>query len=141
MSGGEGKAEMSDATEVRDLMIAAARGLVVIDPDDEQKIKRFTALHNEAWDRVKRQHPDRVGTPTWEIHAEQFRMLLDPGAFRLAEPEGFGALVEDADGNFWTRLNDTHWHSESSPNNRQTWGEIDPVQVLFEGVTRTQDQP
>ncbi len=114
--------------------------LQVIDPDDQEQMERFARLHDEAWQRVRDRNPERVGTPTWEIAAEQFRLFKDPNyRARPDEPDGVGAVVEDADGALWVRLNETHWYSTTSPNNNQTWGEIDARKVLAWGVTPPAD--
>jgi hypothetical protein len=108
---------------------------LIIDPDDQEQMERFARLHDEAWQRVRDRNPSRVGTPTWEIVAEQFRLFKDPNyRAQLDEPEGIGAVVEDANGDLWVRLNETHWYSTASPNNNQTWGELDARKLLSEGV-------
>lgn len=62
------------------------------------------------------------------------REFANPTPPKPEEPTGEWAVVMDANGNVWTRMNDVHWSSAASPNNRQTWGELDVVRVLSEGV-------
>lgn len=112
----------------------------VVDPDDREQMERFASLYDEAWRRIRDQHPERVGTPTYEIYAEMFRLFKDPNhRADVPEPLGFGAVVEDYDGALWVRVNGTHWHSEASPNNRQTWSELSPRRVLALGVEEADD--
>lgn len=108
----------------------------VIDPDDQAEMERFARLHDEAWKRVMDRHPDRVGTPLWEIVAEQFRLFRDP-TYRAKpeEPTGLGAVVEDEDGKRWTRANsEGEWFSEDGNDVATTYAEVPVVRVLSEGV-------
>jgi hypothetical protein len=59
---------------------------------------------------------------------------------RPPEPEGLGAVVEDAEGNRWIRRGPTHYiaaegSSSGFYNNAQTWGELNVARVLSEGVS------
>lgn len=114
----------------------------VIDPDDQAEMERFSRLHDEAWKRVMDRHPDRVGTPSWEIVAEQFRLFRDP-TYRVKpdEPLGLGAVVEDVDYTRWTRVESGEaetrnpWYPAHDPSLQPAeWTEIVAVRVLSEGV-------
>lgn len=109
----------------------------VIDPDDKAEMERFARLHDEAWQRVKDRNPDRVGTPTWEIVAEQFRLFRNP-TYRAKpdEPTGLGAVAEDRDGRLHVRTSGhlvNPWRSETDGTSR-SWARISAVRVLSEGV-------
>ena len=79
--------------------------LQAIDPDSQEQMERFADLHAEAWQRIRDRNPDRVGTPTWEIVAEQFRLFKDPNyRAKPDEPKGLGAVIEDANGSRWLRF-------------------------------------
>ena len=116
----------------------------IIDPEDRGQMERFARLHDEAWRRVVDRNPNRVGTPTWEIVAEQFRLFKDP-AYRAKpdEPLGLGAVVEDAEGALWFRLtleNQT-WPGEvwaeryGDADRWSKWESVSAVRVLSPGVT------
>lgn len=113
----------------------------VIDPDDQAEMERFARLHDEAWKRVRDRHPDRVGTPTWEIAAEQFRLFRDP-TYRVKpdEPTGLGAVVEDENGvrhvRTVARVDDSDHLDKpwSEGPVRRNWQIVPAVRVLSEGV-------
>jgi hypothetical protein len=118
----------------------------VIDPDNKAEMERFARLHDEAWERVRDRNPDRVGTPAWEIIAEQFRLFTDPSYRRRPEePTGLGAVVEDDAERLWTRY-DTKgdpqpwWcddaDSEVPLERRSAWAGIAAIRIHSGGVER-----
>lgn len=119
----------------------------VIDPDDQAMMERFARLHDEAWKRVQDRNPERVGTPTWEIVAEQFRLFKDPNyRVRPDEPQGLGAVVEDEHGRHWTRY-DTKgdpqpwWCDDAGPDvpveRRYAWADIAVIRVHSWGIEQS----
>lgn len=108
----------------------------IIDPDDRDQMERFARLHDEAWRRVVDRNPSRVGTPTWEVVAEQFRPFKDP-TYRAKpdEPKGLGAVVEDQAGCLWVRFTSKSgpwWRNHVGENRR--WETVAAAKVLNEGV-------
>lgn len=123
----------------------------VIDPDDQAQMERFARLHDEAWKRVRDRNPEKVGTATWEIVAEQFRLFKDPTYRRRPdEPQGLGAVVEDEDGRFWTRY-DTRgdpqpwWCDCDGPDvpveRRFSWDDIAALRVHWLGIEQAGGTP
>jgi len=105
-----------------------ARRLVVIDPEDREQLKRLlTAIYNQ---------PDPL-SPTLHGLADALREFANPKP-PVIEPQGLGAVVEDAEGKRWVRAaRIAHgWHRPMG-----TWAEwadwsgVDAVRVLSEGVT------
>ena len=110
--------------------------VVVLDPDNRQQMEKFASLHDKAWQVIRDHHPDRVGTPTWEIYAMMLRLLNESPDLKPPEPTGLGAVVEDAEGDRWTRVDGdaiSLWHHGGRfP---KQWRDIDAVRVLSDGVT------
>lgn len=106
--------------------IDGARPLVVLDLHDMSTALRGVLLTTLRG--VRHAYLDGVA----DSIAAQTRPPKPPNP---PEPQGLGAVVEDVDGALWVRVNDVHFHSEASPNNRQTYAEIDVVRVLSEGIS------
>lgn len=113
------------------------RPLVVIDPEDREQVERLESelarrcgwLVGDAGINVSRRAAMQAA----------LREFANPTP-RIEEPTGEWAVVLDVNGNIWTRFNRVHWSSEASPNNRQTWGELDVVRILSEGVPAEADR-
>jgi len=111
-----------------DPLVTDVRPLVVLDPEDRDQM---VALHETL--------SGAVGL-TWHGWPELLRAVLTRYAEaqtkppKPPEPRGRFAVVRDQNDSLWVRLNQTHWYSEVSPNNNQTYGEIDAVEVVREGL-------
>jgi hypothetical protein len=108
--------------------IAGFRPLVVIDPEDREQVERLnTALLDAS-----------AGTYAPSRVAAALRSLLAPP--RPPEPQGLGAVVEDAEGGRWVRIefggaDEPLLSAWRGPVNLEDYSMIDVVRVLSEGVT------
>ena len=113
-----------------------ARPLVVIDPEDREQVERLARAYCEQFSgRGAPLRPEEA----WHMQAA-LRSLLAPA--KPDEPQGLGAVVEDAEGERWHRAR------EDKPGylgvvwlNPETyrwarWSEFTRVRVLSEGVTQ-----
>jgi hypothetical protein len=102
------------------------RPLVVIDPEDREQVERLT----EALDWAT--HPFN-----WDAMQAALRSLIAPE--KPAEPQGLGAVVEDAERQTWVRVNcdPGMWRLCQGParGRFKSYADITAVKVLSEGVT------
>ena len=104
--------------------------VLVIDPEDAESVTQLVcALADQGW-RPTTAHGCRAA----------LRSLLTPP--KPDEPQGLGAVVEDADGVRWTRTqtppNPGRWRADTPPQvlpGFAGYDEINAVRVLSEGVT------
>lgn len=128
-----------DGTRVFHDRIAAVtdvRPLVVLDPEDTEQVQR---LVRAFWDAQRVDDGDGSDSA---YMAEALRSLNHPP--KPAEPKGLGAVVEDAKGARWLRVDWVNPWSLAKPQERRdgrvlhgshvTWDRIDAVKVLSEGV-------
>lgn len=106
-------------------LIESVRPLVVIDPEDMLAVERLQDLYLAA---------EAKGLSGLSMLAA-LREFADPKP-PFEEPTGLGAVVEDDEGHLWIRRGPVHFvaaelHADSGP---RTWGEIDAVRVLSQGV-------
>lgn len=112
------------------------RPLIVIDPEDREQVER---LHN-LWLR----EPD-AGFRCLQAALREYADPKPPKPPKPDEPTGLGAVVEDAEGVLWMRV-DPHpgrgfsevaaWRSRvplAVPRENR-WSKVDAVRVLSEGV-------
>jgi hypothetical protein len=128
----EGMARWRIATGEVWSSVASARPLVVIDPEDRLQVARLVdAIEAEA----------RRGTAgTLTRHQEALRSLITPP--RPPEPQGLGAVVEDAKGRKWLRMGNDNlrrrWAREGNiGGDMAAWCQYDripAVRVLSDGV-------
>ena len=126
---------------------------VRFDPEDVLLMKRFADLHDPAHEIIRAQNPDRIGTPTWEIYAQMFRLLADPAAIpKPQEPVGLGAVVVDSNDVTYVRagrlspdgfFNDDCWRAIDGPivGDWKRWDQIDVACVLSSGVPEWPSPP
>lgn len=99
--------------------VARTCGLVVIDPDDREELAAIGKP---------------LGWPDVDRFQAVLRSLVTPP--KPPEPQGLGAVVEDADGHWWSRLGGTTefpWHHGTL--GRERYAELTAVKVLSTGVT------
>lgn len=113
--------------------ISVIRPLVVIDPEDRAQVER---LANE----LARIQGERDHMAVWHTDlADALREFANPTPPRPDEPQGRGAVIEDASGFPYTRFsksescNEGDWINEDG--HRRQWRDISAVRVLSEGVT------
>lgn len=119
----------------------AARPLVVIDPEDREQIERLAAaLFETGWVSEKWDQLTPGAKSAWKSRAKTvLRDLLAPP--RPPEPQGLGAVVEDAEGRRWVRdlqgMRAGAWlySTVGKPPHRWNWADVAAVRVLSEGVT------
>ena len=109
--------------------------VVVIDPEDREQVERLTghladAMHD--WPEPRAMSPG--------ILADALREFADPKPPKPDEPQGLGAVVEDAEGQRWVRATNfttvRHWRGcDEHWQGRRRWDEITAVKVLNEGVS------
>jgi hypothetical protein len=91
------------------------RPLVVIDPEDREQVERLTTEYVRTW----------LGP----------RETTSPES--VEEPQGLGAVVEDAEGRRWVRSADDEcvnpWNRENGYDSRE-YRDITAVRILSEGV-------
>jgi hypothetical protein len=125
-----------DDDEVKD-----ARPLVVIDPEDREAVERLLSAYYLAvtGEGHKPGHYSELAVPMQAA----LREFATPTAPRPDEPQGLGAVVEDADGVLWVRVGKElqtpdHWRATSGENLVgwwATWDRIAAVRILSPGVT------
>lgn len=104
------------------------RPLVVIDPEDEENVDTIIDLIWTGNDPANR-------PATWRIQAA-LREFANPTPPKPDEPQGLGAVVEDAKGRKWVRADDDDlpWYRASSDDWRE-FGSVTAVRILSPGVT------
>jgi hypothetical protein len=118
--------------------ITPLRPLVVIDPEDlaqvDGLVRGYIAAREESFKKT-----ESSGPVFWMQAA--LREYANPTLPKPDEPQGLGAVVEDADGDRWVRSRDQHkgligviWENSRTLAHRSYAG-IDAVRVLSEGVT------
>lgn len=115
---------------------ATVRRLVVIDPGDREQVERLTKALVEA------AHADgNFIVSDNGIHgdttARALREFAQPTPPKPDEPLGLGAVVEDADGDFWVYAglrddDDKRWWRHAW--NKRKYDAINVVRVLSEGI-------
>jgi len=105
--------------------VANLRPLVVIDPEDRDQVARLVVLLGEHGWRPTEAHGLRAA----------LREFADPKPPKPDEPTGWGAVVEDRDGWYWTLVApDSAAWANYGHNGYRKWSEVDAVRVLSEGV-------
>lgn len=113
--------------------VSEARPLVVIDPEDREQVAR---LLDDYWERVTSNYVLSVEQKRDAMQAA-LREFANPAPPKPAEPTGLGAVVEDAEGDFWVYTglrdaDDARWFYHGL--NRRKYAAIHAVRVLSEGV-------
>lgn len=112
--------------------------LAVIDPESSDDLDRLCKALVEkmhtAGDVASAANGVRPATV-----AAALREFANPKPPKPDEPQGLGAVVEDADGVLWIRHDstpiETHWINTDDCHERyRRWDGIDAVRVLSEGV-------
>lgn len=127
-----GRIDIVDGEELE----IAARPLVVIDPEDREQIKRLADIGTRIAD------PRRTGLASdHAIRSLQaaLREFANPKPAKPDEPQGLGAVVEDADGTVWlsNRFDSTitwrtPWFS-SDLDEWRDWSAIEVARILNDG--------
>ena len=113
--------------------VESVRPLVVIDPEDREAVERFDGLLSRFIEG--KEVPDYEGT----VGATQaaLREFADPKPPRPDEPQGLGAVVEDADGDLFVRCvqgpSDAYWHCATNELKDERWPDIAAVTVHYGG--------
>lgn len=113
------------------------RRVAVIDPDDREQVDRLSASYDIAL-----RYEGTVG-PTVDESAiamqAALREFANPTPPKPEEPMGLGAVVEDADGDRWVRVNVAtgmqEWRCCDADGEFRRWVGVDAVRVLSEGVS------
>ena len=119
--------EFSDVEcEDIDYVAADLRRLVVIDPDSREDVERLRdILLDSGWS------PERDADALDDI----LREFANPKPPKPEEPTGLGAVVEDAEGSKWVRIESrTGWWWRNPVGQTHRWSDIDAVRILSEGV-------
>lgn len=113
------------------------RRLVVIDPEDREQVHRLADLFCEArWCHVKDGNTDDCDPLTRSSMRDALAAYANPTPPKPKEPTGLGAVVEDADGNVWTRTGKAPSGDWVTPDGGlDAWLDVPAVRVLSEGVT------
>lgn len=125
-----------------DYYLRSVRRVVVIDPEDAEQVERLRSLTLQAF-----RDQDRTMGPLDDpllidlLHAA-LREFAAPTPPKPEEPQGLGAVVEDAEGKKWVRVDgrgSTPWtQSDAGMDGIAKWCKyagIDALRVLSEGVT------
>lgn len=130
--------------EVFDRDIIEIRPLVVIDPADREQMERLLDAHNKAEQEAACKGGECGSGSCWiDIMRGTFREFAAPKPPRPDEPQGLGAVVEDAEGYAYIRIHvrddiDFSWSVVDEAANKGfrmwKWADIDVVRVLSEGV-------
>jgi hypothetical protein len=124
------------ACQYRGCPQATDRPVVVIDPEDREQVERlardnYDLIHKPgAFDALSQMSQDAYV----EFMQAALRSLIAPP--KPPEPQGLGAVVEDAEGRRWVRVNALiPWQYEKG-DTRVSWTAVAPapVRVLSEGV-------
>jgi hypothetical protein len=106
-----------------------ARPLVVIDPEDREQAMLLYGLY----------YRNMPGPGVDQMQAA-LREFANPKPPKPEEPTGFGAVAEDAEGEWWVRITvPTGAWWRNSRGLTRVWRDIDAVRVLSEGVTERAD--
>lgn len=123
-----------------DGLIEDARPLVVIDPGEADDTDRIDVdrLDDLLW-ALEYDH-DQSYMERYTIVVAALREFVNPTPPKPDEPTGLGAVVEDARGALWVRWSTGHregrnWKHHTRSGEYLSWGYIDVVRVLSEGVT------
>jgi len=128
--------------------VADVRPLVVIDPEDREQVERlainYAAVASDrlgdeylAWENRSAEARDRIAADL----TAALREFANPTPRKPEEPTGLGAVVEDADGDLWVRVDDpaASWiksvRDGGVRTHRCNWVALAPVSILSEGVT------
>lgn len=110
----------------------SARPLVVIDPEDAEQVERLW----RAWTTLAPDH--RLAQDCMQAALREFARPTP----RIEEPQGLGAVVEDAEGDLWIRVVPAQlkyaWRpsgTTSSYEDTRYWPKVNAVRVLSHGVT------
>jgi hypothetical protein len=110
--------------------ITDRRPLVLIDPEDAEQVKVLTAALDKTVITL-------AASSGWPQVQAALRSLAQPTP---PEPQGLGAVVRDAEGNRWVRINKEDadsgrsWVSQQTGRGWSFWSQLDqPVTVLAEG--------
>lgn len=132
------------ADAVEDAVRDALASLVVIDPESPGDVARLAdAFCNARWSHLP--GSDECDPLTRSSMQAALREFATPKPPKPDEPQGLGAVVEDADGTPWVRIENRPnitgqvWASAFSrkrPDRSDTaaWSDIDVVRILHEGV-------
>lgn len=107
-----------------------AHPLVVVDPEDREQLDALTKALVEACHA----HGNTIVAGNG-IHPETMQGALREFANPtppIEEPTGYGAVVEDADGQLWIHLEQGIWYCVK--HGREDWAGVKAVRVLSEGV-------
>lgn len=118
--------------------VAEARPLLVIDPEDRERVERLWRAQDRAVEII-RKHQGGGGVSLVDALQMGLRLMLDPTPPKPPEPQGMYAAVRDSHDNEWVRMGNgpAPWVPNGSPDARSTsatWASIDAVEVLSEGV-------
>lgn len=116
-------------------VIDEARLLVVLDPEDREQVERLALGYITDRGLIP---PDPAITSSMQA---ALRELANPTPPKPDEPQGLGAVVEDADGFTWVRTHATGypWHANLHPDDPNStavrkWEQVEAVRVLSEGI-------
>lgn len=123
----------------------SARPLAVIDPEDREQVERFTNVLDREFERrgwANQSTPDPDVVDAVQAALREFANSTPP---KPPEPQGLGAVVEDADGRRWVRVEpfDSRnsidvraWRSRAPQAEPRefSWPNITVIRVLSEGV-------
>lgn len=115
----------------RDIDNSTARPIVAVDPDDRHQVERLIdAVDRQARLRGYAASSDRRSTRIDAMTDALHTLIALP---KPAEPTGLGAVVEDADGEKWVRLESApHWTCDGVGSGH--YAGINAVRVLSDGV-------
>lgn len=114
--------------ELADRNVEAAWPLVVIDPEDREQVERLVRACPDDWCF---EQDEATVIDCTESMQDALRSLKEPP--KPEEPTGLGAVVEDAAGQRWTRVDGYYCHW-SDGREFKSWGNVNAVRVLSEGV-------
>ena len=117
------------------------RPLVTLDPEDREAVERLLSAYLEhGWTRAPDDAPIRTtGIDYLQAALREFANPMPP---KPDEPQGLGAVVEDAEGTLWFRMsyeNQTWpgevWQEQYGDADRWSkWDSVAAVRVLSPGV-------